>query len=180
MRAVKNRRVKSTELALRARLAAAGISGWRMYDFELPGTPDFVFPAARVAIYVDGCFWHGCPRCYRRPHSSQAYWDQKVSLNRCRDARVNRAMRRLGWIVRHIWEHDLRRPGRAVAIVNNVLSSRGDARGTPRSKRPDRTRMTSYLEYENLLAGSFQHRPSLASGHYERNLGTSEGERPSY
>ena len=121
MRAVKNRRVKSTELALRARLAAAGISGWRMYARELPGNPDFIFPAARLAVYADGCFWHGCSRCYRRPHSRQNYWDKKVQANRARDARVNRAMRRAGWIVRRIWEHDLRRPGRALNIVKAAL-----------------------------------------------------------
>ncbi len=92
-----------------------------MYDPALPGTPDFVFPAARLAVFVDGCFWHGCHRCYRRPHSSQTYWDRKVILNKSRDARVNGAMRRAGWRARRIWEHDLWTPGRALAIIRAAL-----------------------------------------------------------
>jgi DNA mismatch endonuclease (patch repair protein) len=121
MRAVKNRGVKSTELALRARLIAAGIRGWKMYADDIPGTPDFLFTAAKVAIYVDGCFWHGCPHCYRRPNSSQDYWDKKVESNRARDLRIHRKMRRAGWIVRRIWEHDVRQAGRALAIVTDTL-----------------------------------------------------------
>ena len=100
MRAVKNRRVKSTELSLRARLVAAGLRGWRMYAPDLPGTPDFVFLAARLAIFVDGCFWHGCPCCYRRPRSSQNYWDAKVRTNQSRDQRIDRQLRGAGWSVR--------------------------------------------------------------------------------
>jgi DNA mismatch endonuclease (patch repair protein) len=107
MRAVKNRRVKSTELALRARLVAAGIRGWRMYSKALPGTPDFVFAANKVAVFVHGCFWHGCPRCYRRPHSSRRYWDAKVAGNRARDLRVVAQLRRRGWKVIRFWECDL-------------------------------------------------------------------------
>ncbi len=97
MRAVKNRRVKSTEMSLRARLACAGISGWRMYK---------------------------CPRCYRRPHSLQNYWDAKVRTNVARDQRVDRRLRRAGWMVRRIWEHDLREPGKAISIIKAILGVR--------------------------------------------------------
>ena len=124
MRAVRNRRVKSTELSLRARLAAAGIRGWHMYGCELPGKPDFVFPAARLAIFVDGCFWHGCPRCYRRPHSSQDYWDQKVRTNQSRDLRITHKLRRAGWAVRRIWEHDLRGRTDATSEIATTLIRR--------------------------------------------------------
>lgn len=148
MRAVKNRRVKSTELALRARLAAAGIRGWRMYDCGLPGTPDFVFTAAKVAIYVDGCFWHGCSRCYRRPHSSQRYWDGKVSLNKARDARVNRALWRRGWRIRRIWEHDVRTPGRALAIIREAL------RISKRNKDPTTRHVGHRSRIERRVGGS--------------------------
>jgi DNA (cytosine-5)-methyltransferase 1 len=123
MRAVKNRRVKSTELSLRAKLAAAGIRGWCMYARDLPGTPDFVFQATRIAIFVDGCFWHGCPRCYRRPHSHREYWDAKVIANRIRDRRTNRALRRLGWRVLRIWEHELKPKGGALLSINALLGS---------------------------------------------------------
>src|SRR2546421_5953624 len=85
MRAVKSTGVRSTERRLRAMLVARGIKGWRMQANELPGKPDFIFPEQRLALFVDGCFWHGCPKCYRRPHSHQDYWDGKVVYNKSRD-----------------------------------------------------------------------------------------------
>jgi DNA mismatch endonuclease (patch repair protein) len=63
----------------------------------------------RVVIFVDGCFWHGCPRCYRRPASNTKYWDSKVSKNRQRDRKVRVTLRRCGWRVLRIWEHELAR-----------------------------------------------------------------------
>lgn len=126
MRAVKNRRVKSTELALRARLAAAGLRGWRMYAKALPGTPDFVFEANKVAVFVHGCFWHGCPRCYRRPRSSRSYWDDKVARNRARDLHVEAQLRRRGWRVLRFWECDLKAKtaARIMKRLRNFLHAR--------------------------------------------------------
>jgi DNA mismatch endonuclease (patch repair protein) len=123
MRAVKNRNVKSTELALRVRLAAAGICGWRMYVKNLSGTPDFMFAASKVAVFVHGCFWHGCPRCYRRPHSRQMYWDAKVARNRNRDRRVTRTLRESGWRVLRIWECQLTRKkmARTISRIRRAL-----------------------------------------------------------
>ena len=97
MRAVKSRRARSTERRLRAAMVSNGIKGWRMYADELPGKPDFVFIESNLAIFVDGCFWHGCPKCYRRPHSSQKYWDAKVLYNITRDQRNRARLRRIGW-----------------------------------------------------------------------------------
>jgi DNA mismatch endonuclease (patch repair protein) len=122
MRAVKNRRVKSTELALRARLVAAGTRGWRMYAKALPGTPDFVFAANKIAVFVHGCFWHGCPRCYRRPHSSRRYWDSKVAGNRARDLRVVAQLRRRGWKVIRFWECDLK-PETTTRVMRRLQSA---------------------------------------------------------
>jgi DNA mismatch endonuclease Vsr len=107
MRAIKNRRVRSTELALRARLARAGVRGWRMYAADLPGTPDFAFDVERLAIFVDGCFWHGCPYCYRRPQSNRTYWDAKVQRNRARDSSITQRLRRTGWSVCRLWQCEL-------------------------------------------------------------------------
>jgi DNA mismatch endonuclease (patch repair protein) len=69
--------------------------------------PDFVFRARRVAVFVDGCFWHGCPRHYRRPGSRRAFWDAKIARNQERDREVTRALRRAGWTVLRVWEHEL-------------------------------------------------------------------------
>jgi len=113
MRAVRSRDVRSTEKHLRALMVASGLRGWRIYATNLPGSPDFVFPTRRLAVFVDGCFWHGCPVCYRRPHSRRNYWDAKVAGNIARDRHVNRTLRRQGWRVVRIWEHELRRGMRA-------------------------------------------------------------------
>ena len=97
----------ATELRLVALFQHFKIKGWRRNQ-KLPGKPDFVFRPARVALFVDGCFWHGCPKCYRRPDSNRPYWDKKVQRNRTRDQLVNRMLRKNGWRVLRVWEHELR------------------------------------------------------------------------
>jgi DNA mismatch endonuclease (patch repair protein) len=97
---------KDTELALAKLLRQHHITGWRRHQ-NVFGKPDFLFRQNRLAIFVDGCFWHGCPRCYRRPHSNKKYWVEKAARNKARDRRVNLELRKLGWRVMRIWEHDL-------------------------------------------------------------------------
>jgi DNA mismatch endonuclease, patch repair protein len=107
------RRVKSQkttpELIVRRALREAGIKGFRSHNGRLPGRPDFSFAGGRVAVFVDGCFWHGCPECYRRPSSNRAYWDQKVVKNIARDRRSRTELRRRGWRVFRLWEHEVRK-----------------------------------------------------------------------
>lgn len=78
-----------------------------MHSGDVPGTPDFYFKDRRVAIFVDGCFWHGCPTCYRRPQSKQEYWDGKLTRNIERDRRVDNELHKLGIITVRIWEHQI-------------------------------------------------------------------------
>jgi len=99
------------------------ITGWRRNQ-NLIGKPDFTFRRERVVFFVDGCFWHGCPRCYRRPHSNRKYWDEKIVANRKRDRLVNRELRSLGWHVFRIWQHQLAKPARVAGMVNRALVSR--------------------------------------------------------
>jgi DNA mismatch endonuclease (patch repair protein) len=108
MRAVKSKGARSTERKLRAALVASGLRGWRMHADLLPGKPDFVFPDKMLAIFVDGCFWHGCPTCYRRPHSSQSYWDAKVAGNVARDNSRRTELKKMGWQVMRLWEHEIK------------------------------------------------------------------------
>src|SRR2546422_11703946 len=107
MRAVRGRDNASTERRLRAALVQHGIRGWHLHRAELPGRPDFVFPHRRVAIFVDGCFWHGCPTCYRRPRSNRSYWDKKIIRNKTRDVDTDRELSLQGWKTLHLWEHEL-------------------------------------------------------------------------
>jgi DNA mismatch endonuclease (patch repair protein) len=69
--------------------------------------PDFVFRAHRLAVFVDGCFWHGCPEHFTRPKSRQKFWDAKIARNQARDAEVTQALRKNGWRVLRLWEHEL-------------------------------------------------------------------------
>ena len=107
MRAVRSGDNKSTERRLRSSLAGAGIRGWKLRPSYLPGKPDFAFETEHLVVFVDGCFWHGCPDCYRRPNSSQDYWDAKVRRNAERDKANVAALEKMGWRVLRIWEHEL-------------------------------------------------------------------------
>ena len=125
MSRIRGRGNKETELALIRVLRAHRITGWRRHQ-AIFGKPDFVFRKARVALFVDGCFCHGCPRCYTRPKSNRSFWDAKLTGNRARDRLVGRELRRRGWRVLRIWEHDLRKhPARVVARVLLALASTG-------------------------------------------------------
>jgi DNA mismatch endonuclease, patch repair protein len=68
--------------------------------------PDIVFPAARVAVFVDGCFWHRCPRHGVQPRANAWYWSAKLDRNVARDLRINNRLRDEGWSVIHVWEHE--------------------------------------------------------------------------
>jgi DNA mismatch endonuclease (patch repair protein) len=91
---------------------------------DLVGKPDFVFPIRRLVVFVDGCFWHGCPKCQRIPSSNVPYWDRKIERNRIRDRAVNTSLRRSGWRVLRIWEHQLERTGSVVARVRSLTSAK--------------------------------------------------------
>ncbi len=123
MRAIGGKGNRSTELALASALRKSGLKGWRRHLF-LPGSPDFAYPNARLCIFVDGCFWHGCPKCYRAPRFNSAFWSAKVEANRRRDRRVTQALRHRGWRVFRIWEHSLTTPGRVVARIAAALAHR--------------------------------------------------------
>jgi len=106
---------KETEIALAKLLHAAGIKGWRRHLPTL-GKPDFTFPKERVVIFVDGCFWHSCPKHSNLPVNNRAFWQQKLSANTVRDRLVTRRLRSSGWCVLRIWEHELMKKNEARCI----------------------------------------------------------------
>lgn len=110
---------KSTEQRLAQLLRSAHLTGWRRH-LQLPGRPDFVFRSKHVAIFVDGCFWHGCPRCYRLPEDNRPYWKAKVDGNRRRDQRVRRQLRQGGWTVVRVWEHMLKTDRGRERFISNL------------------------------------------------------------
>lgn len=122
MRRVRSRDT-SCELAFRRRLHRRGLR--YSLNKKLTGSPDVVFVAARVAVFVDGCYWHGCRAHCRRPASNSAYWRGKIERNMQRDRRVNRELADAGWRVIRVWEHDVRSDGdRAAERVERVVRAR--------------------------------------------------------
>lgn len=99
---------KNTELELRLRKAVwrAGLR-YRLASKNVVGKPDFVFPSAKVAVFVDGCFWHACPQHLQQPQANYGFWDAKLKKNIARDETVNRQLEEAGWRVLRFWEHEL-------------------------------------------------------------------------
>lgn len=126
---------RTTEMVLRSELRRAKVAGWRRHVTlaVITGSsqqvsevrhvrPDFVFRHERVAVFVDGCFWHACPLHRTQPRSNRRYWRSKLLANRQRDGQITRALSRSGWTVVRIWEHDLKaRAGFCVSRIRKAL-----------------------------------------------------------
>jgi DNA mismatch endonuclease (patch repair protein) len=135
MSRIRSRGNKDTELALVRVFRAQGITGWRRQvevrsrrsevgSLSFKVRPDFVFPKRRLAVFVDGCFWHGCPKHETRPKNNAAFWRKKFATNKARDRLVTRTLRRNGWRVLRLWEHELARKNqpRLVARLQKWLA----------------------------------------------------------
>jgi len=116
MASIRSRSNKDTELALCLILRRHQITGWRR-NYPLLGKPDFIFLKDRLAIFVDGCFWHFCPRHGKFPSTNSRYWKAKLERNKARDKHVTATLRRSGWTVLRIWEHSLTD---SVSIANSI------------------------------------------------------------
>lgn len=107
---MRGNRSKNTrpEMKLRSALHRRGLR-YRVDAAPLPGIrrrADVIFPKARVAVFVDGCFWHGCPKHYRPSTKNSAFWRQKMETNRSRDAQTNDMLTAAEWVVIRVWEHE--------------------------------------------------------------------------
>ena len=121
MAAIRGRNNRSTERKLRSALVRAGIRGWIINDRAYPGTPDFMFRSLKVAIFVDGCFWHGCKNCANTPNTNARYWRTKISLNKQRDRRSTYRLRARGILVLRFWEHELLHMTQCLEKTNRCL-----------------------------------------------------------
>jgi len=124
----------SAEIALRRELYRRGLR-YRV-GFEMLKKPrrvaDIAFPGLRIAIFVDGCFWHGCPEHATWPKQNAEFWLQKIEANRQRDADTNERLCRIGWTVLRFWEHEPA-PSAADAIANLVITARSTRSESPAS-----------------------------------------------
>ena len=119
MSRIRGRGNQATEIALAKFFRRNQITGWRRHQ-KVFGKPDFVFKQVRLALFVDGCFWHGCPKHGTQPKGNAAFWRRKISRNQSRDMEVNRTLRKAGWRVLRIWEHELVRKNEG-KLIRRIL-----------------------------------------------------------
>lgn len=109
------------EIKLRKLLWSQGIRGYRIH-YNLPGKPDIVFTKKKIAIFIDGCFWHKCPICFQEPETRKEFWMKKIQSNVDRDKKVNEQLKEEGWTVMRFWEHDIRKKqDDAVKMISDTL-----------------------------------------------------------
>jgi DNA mismatch endonuclease, patch repair protein len=133
MRAIKDHGNKSTEARIRAKLVRAGVRGWRLHPVGLPGKPDILFPDRRLVVFVDGCYWHGCPCCVRPRKVNSEYWKAKIEGNQRRDARNTATLKEQGYSVLRVWEHELV----GASVVDRIRSALTPRTGDEGSRRGD-------------------------------------------
>jgi len=118
-------RCKNTgpEIKLRKLLWSNGIRGYRIY-YDLSGKPDIVFTRKKLAIFVDGCFWHKCPVCFQEPETRKEFWMKKINFNVERDLKITQQLQDEGWTVLRFWEHEIRKkPDETVKKIIQSLHS---------------------------------------------------------
>jgi DNA mismatch endonuclease (patch repair protein) len=125
MAAIK-RKNTSVEWKLRRALWASGLRGYRVDSSRVTGRPDVAFGPSRVAVFVDGCFWHKCPECYREPTTNVGYWRAKTERNAARDKAVDQGLADDGWTVLRLWEHEVESD--LQACVDRIAAAVGSRR----------------------------------------------------
>lgn len=112
---------KDTELAMIRIFKEHHITGWRRNQ-KVFGKPDFTFWKQRVVVFVDGCFWHGCPAHATKPKNNAEFWEKKLGKNKERDQAVTEKLEQRGWTVIRIWEHELKNHNSVKDKIVNSLS----------------------------------------------------------
>src|SRR5438445_4889997 len=124
MSGIRSKNNRSTEQAFIVLLRNSGIVGWRRH-YRIAGKPDFAFPKAKIAVFIDGCFWHRCPLCLdgHVPKQNQEYWAPKLARNKRRDKRIGRWLRSRGWRVFRIRECSITKHKPALSACLRVLAA---------------------------------------------------------
>lgn len=143
-KAVKSGGNKTTERRFRALLMAAGVRGWKVRPKGLPGSPDFYFPGAKLVVFLDGCYWHACPRCGHVPSVNRPFWTEKLRRNVERDREKERKLEESGYSFIRFWEHEL---------------SEGAAACVSRLKTALRERQPRTVAAQNVMRGRNNQRP---------------------
>ncbi len=118
MSSVRNKNT-GLEIKLRRALWKAGLR-YRV-NFKLPGKPDIVFPKRKLAIFIDGCFWHGCPIHGTSPETHAEFWKTKIKVNIERDLQVTSQLKNMGWLVIRVWGHEIKEC--LDGVIKNIIES---------------------------------------------------------
>lgn len=111
----------SLELRFRKMLCDKGFRGYRL-NYNLPGKPDMVFTRFKLAIFLDGCFWHKCPKCFKYPSSNKKFWKEKILKNEKRDKIVNKELSKEGYKILRFWQHEIKEnPEKCISGVRKLL-----------------------------------------------------------
>jgi DNA mismatch endonuclease (patch repair protein) len=131
MSRVRGRGNRRTELRVVELFRTHKIHGWRR-NVAIAGKPDFVFPERKLALFVDGCFWHSCSEHGSIPTDNRSFWKKKLTLNKVRDRSVDKSLRSCGWRVLRIWQHDLAKRNEHMVIrrVRAALAKAAQVNGT--------------------------------------------------
>lgn len=120
MSQIKSKNTKP-ELVLRKLLSENKIKGYRLHK-NIPGKPDLVFTKRKLAIFIDGCFWHKCPKCFIKPETRTDFWLKKITGNVKRDKEITYKLQEQGWKILRFWEHQLEKtPSRVISKIQNSL-----------------------------------------------------------
>jgi DNA mismatch endonuclease (patch repair protein) len=124
MQSIKSNKNESTELRVIEIFRDFSITGWEI-NYQIYGKPDFVFLKHKLAVFVDGCFWHGCEQHCRVPKDNREYWINKINRNIKRDKFVTKRLETNGWTVIRLWEHELKKKNlniRKLAHIKAIIS----------------------------------------------------------
>ena len=123
MSAIRGKNNLSTELRLRMAFVRNEVKGWKLHAKELPGNPDFYFKKEKVAVFVDGCYWHGCSKCGHIPKTRARFWEAKIKRNQERDRKKRMELRKIGISSIRIWEHELKKTCDSAMVVAKILKA---------------------------------------------------------
>lgn len=124
MQAVKGKGTR-LEKRLWSMLAGMRLNGWKKNPGTITGKPDIVFPSQQIAVFIDGCFWHGCPHCQRKlPVTNREYWEKKIERNIALAQINNKQLEQEGWTVIRIWEHEMADTAKIRKRIRNALEGK--------------------------------------------------------
>lgn len=113
-------RCKNTKPEKRVRKALWSKGLRYRLGYKIPGNPDLVFVSSRIAVFIDGCFWHGCPDHFNQPQTNADFWKTKIEKNIARDRLVDQELSRMGWKVFRCWEHDVKNDNNLDLVVKTI------------------------------------------------------------